>query len=108
MRVIIPPTGNETISMLKTTSLVVVIGLDDLTGSAQTIYSQATFLQIPLLVLISIWYLIMTTILSIGQYFLEKRYGRGTSRNVPARPMQRMLQRMRAARREESAGGARV
>jgi polar amino acid transport system permease protein len=106
MRVIIPPTGNETISMLKTSSLVVVIGLNDLTGTVQQIYSQATFIQIPLLVLASIWYLIMTTILSIGQYFLEKRYGRGTSRNVPARPMQRMIDRFRTARRDESGGGA--
>jgi polar amino acid transport system permease protein len=104
--VIIPPTGNETISMLKTSSLVVVIGLNDLTGTVQQIYSQATFIQIPLLVLASIWYLIMTTILSIGQYFLEKRYGRGTSRNVPARPMQRMIDRFRTARRDESGGGA--
>jgi polar amino acid transport system permease protein len=104
MRVIIPPTGNETISMLKTTSIVIVIGLNDLTGSAQSIYSQATFLQIPLLVLASIWYLIMTSVLYVGQYFLEKRFGRGTSRNVPARPMQRLMQRIQTGRREEAAG----
>jgi polar amino acid transport system permease protein len=66
MRVIIPPTGNETISMLKTTSICIVISLEELTTAAQTIYNQATFLQIPLLVVASIWYLIMTTILSIG------------------------------------------
>jgi polar amino acid transport system permease protein len=106
MRVIIPPTGNETISMLKTTSIVIVISLSDLTTAAEQIYNQATFLQVPLLVVASIWYLIMTSILSIGQYFLEKRYGRGTSRNVPDRPLQRLLQRMRAERREESVGGA--
>jgi polar amino acid transport system permease protein len=105
MRVIIPPTGNETISMLKTTSIVVVIGLNDLTGTVQEIYSQATFLQIPLLVLASIWYLIMTSVLSVGQYFLERRYGRGTSRNVPARPMERLIQRVRLARRAAPAGG---
>ena len=99
MRVIIPPTGNETISMLKTTSIVVVIGLNDLTGTVQEIYSQATFLQIPLLVLASIWYLIMTSVLSVGQYFLERHYGRGVSRNVPARPMRRLIN---ALRRDES------
>jgi polar amino acid transport system permease protein len=91
MRVIIPPTGNETISMLKTTSIVIVISLEELTTAAQQIYNQATFLQIPLLVVASIWYLIMTTVLSIGQYFLERRFGRGTTRNVPARPMRRLL-----------------
>ena len=61
MRVIIPPTGNETISMLKTTSLVIVDRRSPTcTGSAQSIYSQATFLQVPLLVVASIWYLVMT------------------------------------------------
>ncbi len=102
MRVIIPPTGNETISMLKTTSLVIVISLNDLTGAAQNIYNQATFLQVPLLVTASIWYLIMTSILSVGQYFLERRFGRGTSRNVPKRPMMRMVGRLRAMRRDQS------
>jgi polar amino acid transport system permease protein len=106
MRVIIPPTGNETISMLKTTSIVIIIGLNDLTGAAQSIYSQATFLQIPLLVTASIWYLVMTSVLYVGQYFLEKRFGRGTTRVTVKRPGRRLLDRMRAARREELAGGA--
>jgi polar amino acid transport system permease protein len=106
MRVIIPPTGNETISMLKTSSLVIVIGLNDLLGSTQNIYSQATFLQIPLLVVASMWYLIMTSILSIGQYFLERRFGRGTTRTTVARPGARMIRRLRAQRRDGSAAGA--
>jgi polar amino acid transport system permease protein len=101
MRVIIPPTGNETISMLKTTSLVSVIGIFELTGSAQSIYLNATFLQIPLLVVASIWYLVMTSILSIGQYFLERRFGRGTTRVTVARPGQRLIARM-AQRRDSS------
>ena len=104
MRVIIPPTGNETISMLKTTSLVIVIGLNDLTGAAQSIYNQSTFLVVPLLVTASIWYIFMTSVLYVGQYFLEKRYGRGTNRNVAARPGQRLL--MTVMRRDESGAGA--
>ncbi|MCU1659847.1 MAG: hypothetical protein JWO57_4503 [Pseudonocardiales bacterium] len=100
MRVIIPPTGNETISMLKTTSLVATISVLDLTGAAQLIYGSNN-LQIPLLVVISIWYLIMTSVLSVGQYFLEKRFARGTRVTV-ARPGRRMLARMRATRRDES------
>ena len=103
MRVIIPPTGNETISMLKTTSLVIVISLNDLTGAAQNIYNQATFLQVPLLVTASIWYLLMTSVLSLGQYFLERRFGRGTNRNTPPRPMARLITRMRTPRRDEAA-----
>jgi len=106
MRVIIPPTGNETISMLKTTSLVIIIGLNDLTGAAQSIYNQSTFLVIPLLVTASIWYIIMTSVLYVGQYFLEKRYGRGTRRNAPMRPGQRLL--LSIMRRDESGGAAGV
>ena len=76
MRVIIPPTGNETISMLKTTSLVVVIGYFELLTSVQRIYS-VNFQTIPLLIVAAIWYLALTTVLSIGQGFVERRYGRG-------------------------------
>jgi polar amino acid transport system permease protein len=78
MRVIIPPTGNETISMLKTTSLVSVIAYPELLYSAQLIYA-VNYLQIPLLLTVSIWYLVVTTILSIGQYYIERHYGRGAS-----------------------------
>jgi len=77
MRVIIPPTGNEVIGMLKTTALVSVIALPDLLYSAQLIYSQ-NFRTIPLLLVACIWYLIVTTILTIIQHFVERRFGRGT------------------------------
>ena len=79
MRVIIPPTGNETISMLKTTSLVVVIGYFELLTSVQRIYSQ-NFQTIPLLIVGAAWYLALTSVLSVGQGFIERRYGRGSSR----------------------------
>ena len=80
MRVIIPPTGNETISMLKNTSLVLVIAsVFDLLFETAQIYS-AQFNEIPLLIVASIWYLAMTSVLYIGQYFIERRYGRGFSR----------------------------
>jgi polar amino acid transport system permease protein len=80
MRVIIPPTGNETISMLKNSSLVFVTGgVNDLLNSVVLIYA-VTFQQIPLLIVASIWYLAATTVLSIGQFYLERHYGRGTAR----------------------------
>ena len=82
MRVIIPPTGNETISMLKYTSLVSVIAVAELLYSAQLIYAQ-NFQQIPLLLVVCIWYLAITSVLSIGQYFLERHYGRGRLRDEP-------------------------
>ncbi|MCW3024471.1 MAG: polar amino acid transporter, inner rane subunit [Conexibacter sp.] len=89
MRVIVPPTGNETISMLKTSSLVSVIALADLTYSAQLIYST-NYKTIQLLLVISVWYLIFTTILSVGQYYLERRFGRGSMRGQALTPLQRL------------------
>jgi polar amino acid transport system permease protein len=76
MRVIVPPTGNETISMLKFTSLVSVIALPELLYSAQLIYNR-TFETIPLLIVASIWYLVATSVLTVGQRFLERHYGKG-------------------------------
>jgi len=106
MRVIIPPTGNETISMLKTTSLAATIAVLELTGSAQLIYGSNN-LQIPLLVVASLWYLLMTSVLTIGQYFIEKRFSRGT-RIIAQRPGARLIARFLAARRDETGSGASV
>jgi polar amino acid transport system permease protein len=89
MRVIIPPTGNETISMLKTTSLVSVIATTELLYSVQQIY-DVTYQTIPLLLVASIWYLIVTTVLSIGQLYVERHFGRGVSRS----PRRTLLQRL--------------
>ena len=91
MRLIIPPTGNETISMLKTTSLVSVIAVPDLLKSAQDI-ANANYRIIQLLIVASIWYLAMTTVLSVGQFYLERHYSRGSLRSLPATPLQRLRQ----------------
>jgi polar amino acid transport system permease protein len=77
MRIIIPPTGNEVISMLKTTSLVTAVPVSsDLYSRARDI-SAETFNPIPMLLIASTWYLVFTTVLMVGQYFLEKRFARG-------------------------------
>jgi polar amino acid transport system permease protein len=89
MRVIIPPTGNETISMLKTTSLVAFIALTDLLYSAQLIYST-NYKTIQLLIVASIWYLAVTSVLSIGQYYVERHYGRGSAREAAPTLIQRL------------------
>ena len=89
MRVIVPPTGNETISMLKTTSLVSVIAVTELLYSVQLIYA-VNYRTIPLLIVASIWYLIVTTVLSFGQYYLERYFGRGAARELPPTPLQRL------------------
>ena len=91
MRVIIPPTGNETISMLKTTSLVSVIAVPDLLYAAQEIYS-VNFKTIPLLIVASIWYLVCTSVLYVGQFYLERYYGRGSEREQEPTPLQRIRQ----------------
>jgi polar amino acid transport system permease protein len=76
MRVIIPPTGNETIGMLKTTSLVSVISLSELLFSAEKIYS-VNFETIPLLITVSLWYLLLTSILTVIQTRIEARFSKG-------------------------------
>ncbi len=78
MRVVLPSTGNQVISMLKGTTLVSVLAISDLLYSAQIIYSL-NYQTIPLLIVASLWYLLMTTILSYFQNKLEKHYGRGFS-----------------------------
>lgn len=101
MRVIIPPTGNELISMLKTTSLVAAVPYTgELYGRARDI-SGANFQPIPLLLVAATWYLAITSILMIGQYYLERYYSKGLSRTLTAGQLQALAN---AQRRDE--GGA--
>jgi polar amino acid transport system permease protein len=90
MRVILPPTGNEFISMLKNTSLVSVIGFAELYYEQSNI-SAANYDEIQLLIVGSIWYLALTTIAYVGQYFLERKVGQGFSREERATMSQRWL-----------------
>jgi polar amino acid transport system permease protein len=89
IRVVIPPTGNEFISMLKNTALLQAIAVGELFTRVSDVYSR-TFQVIPLLVVASLWYLAMTSVLNVGQYYLERRYARGTSRALPLTPIQRV------------------
>jgi polar amino acid transport system permease protein len=75
MRVIIPPTGNEFISMLKTSSLASVVLYGEVLRRANDIYST-NLRVLELLIVASLWYLVITSVASVGQYFLERRYGR--------------------------------
>ena len=92
MRVIIPPTGNQVIGMLKSSSLVSVTSLPELLYASQLIY-QKTFQTIPLLIVASLWYLILTSVLSVGQYYLERRFARGAARALPPTPIARLRRR---------------
>jgi polar amino acid transport system permease protein len=102
MRVIVPPTGNETISMLKNTSLVSVIAVTDLLYSVQLIYA-ANYQTIPLLIVASLWYLIVTTVLTIGQYYIERHYAKGSARELPPTFLQRLRDNVMTARGVSSA-----
>ncbi len=90
IRVIIPPTGNEAISMLKNSALASVVSYGELLYSVQIIYS-ANYQTIPLLIVAVIWYLVMTSVLYVGQYFIERRFGRGFSRAERAGLAERWL-----------------
>ena len=88
MRVIIPPTGNEVISMLKTTALVTAVPYTgELYGVARQI-SAANFQPIPLLLVASTWYLAITSVLMVGQFYLERYFSRGISRKLTARQLE--------------------
>lgn len=85
MRVIVPPLGNETIGMLKTTSLVLAVPFTlDLTFATNGIANKL-FTPIPLLIVAALWYLAITSVLMVGQYYLEKYFGRGFDDRTPAR-----------------------
>lgn len=89
MRVIVPPTGNEVINMLKTTSLVATVQFYELLRYAQDI-GQTSGAPVEMLFLAAAWYLLMTSVLSIGQYYLERHYARGSLRSLPQTPLQRI------------------
>lgn len=83
MRSIVPPTGNQLISMIKATSLVSVIAMADLLYSVQSIYNR-TFEIIPMLLVAVLWYLLITSVLNICQSYIEAYYGRSDRRNAGA------------------------
>ncbi|EJT06247.1 amino acid ABC transporter permease [Rhizobium sp. CCGE 510] len=83
MRSIVPPTGNQLISMIKATSLVSVIAMADLLYSVQSIYNR-TFEIVPMLLVAVLWYLFITSILNLGQSYIEAYYGRSERRNTAA------------------------
>ncbi|MFE7429576.1 amino acid ABC transporter permease [Streptomyces sp. NPDC057545] len=89
MRVIVPPTGNEVINMLKTTSLVAAVQFYELFKFAQDI-GQSSGAPVEMYFLAAAWYLIMTSVLSVGQFYLERYYARGSTRSLPPTPLQKV------------------
>ncbi|MCG7593455.1 amino acid ABC transporter permease [Mycobacterium sp. PSTR-4-N] len=100
MRVIIPPTGNEVISMLKTTSLVTAVPFTlDLFGITAREIAARTFEPVPLLMVAAFWYLVVTSILMVGQYYLERYFSRGASRKLTTKQLDAL------AKAQASTGG---
>lgn len=89
MRVIVPPTGNEFINMLKTSSLVSAVQYTELLRASSNIGNTAGAVM-EMLFVASIWYLALTSVFSVGQYYLERRFARGSTRNLPPTPLQRV------------------
>ncbi|GII65787.1 putative amino acid ABC transporter, permease protein [Sphaerisporangium krabiense] len=104
MRTIVPTAGNEIIGLVKGTSVVYIMALPELFYQAQVIYNRSGRV-IALLLVAAIWYLILTTVLSIAQYYLERHYARGTSRLLPDTPLRR-LRRALAGRGATATGSA--
>ncbi|MGI3166884.1 amino acid ABC transporter permease [Pseudooceanicola sp. 200-1SW] len=89
MRSILPAFGNQLIGLLKGTSMVSVIAVGDLLYSAQAVYNR-TFQVVPLLMVATLWYVVVTTVLAVVQYFVERHFSRGATRNSAA-PMRARL-----------------
>jgi polar amino acid transport system permease protein len=107
MRVIIPPTGNEVISMLKTTSLASAIGVTELLGASANVYN-ANYKIMALLIVASLWYLVVTTVLSIGQFYLERRFAKGALRTPPPTPIRRLLKDLRGISEKFTIGHSKI
>ncbi|MEV7723503.1 amino acid ABC transporter permease [Streptomyces sp. NPDC087917] len=97
MRSIVPTAGNMLIGTLKGTSIVSVLAVHDLLYSVQLVYNQ-NYQVIPLLLVATVWYIAVTTVLSAGQYHVERYYARGASRSLPPTPSQLLRVRLAALR----------
>ncbi|MEU7293867.1 amino acid ABC transporter permease [Streptomyces exfoliatus] len=102
MRVIVPPTGNEFINMLKTSSLVSAVQYTELLRASSNIGNTAGAVM-EMLFVASIWYLALTSVFSVGQYYLERRFARGSTRNLPPTPLQRVKANLTTFKRSPEA-----
>ncbi|QAY63759.1 amino acid ABC transporter permease [Xylanimonas allomyrinae] len=95
MRTIVPTSVNEMIGLVKGTSVVYVLAYGELFYTVGIIYGRNQRV-VPLLLVAGIWYLVITTVLTVAQYYLERHYARGALRTVPPTPRQRLVRALRA------------
>ena len=109
MRSILPNAANEVISLFKGTSIVSTMAIAELFYQVQVIYGRNGRV-VPLLMVATVWYIVLTTVLSIGQYYVERHYAKGSQRALPLTPWQKVQRKMtdiNAARLEATFGGVR-
>lgn len=94
MRVIVPPTGNEYINMLKTSSLAYAVQFNELIKRSTDV-SSTSLAVVEMYFVASLWYLALTSVFSVGQYYVERRYARGSTRSLPPTPLQRLRKNLR-------------
>ncbi|MDA5279332.1 amino acid ABC transporter permease [Streptomyces sp. Isolate_45] len=106
LRSIVPSYVNQLIGLLKATSLVFYVSLLDLFGTVQSLSSTYPGDVVPLLLVATVWYVILTSLVSVVQFYVERHYARGALRTVPPTPLQRAragLSDLRTRLREETA-----
>ncbi|WP_031104570.1 amino acid ABC transporter permease [Streptomyces sp. NRRL S-146] len=101
MRAILPTAGNEIIGLLKGTSVVYVMSIGELFYQVQVIYGRNGRV-IPLLLVATAWYVVLTSLLSVAQYYVERRYARGADRTQPPTPLQRARGFVTSVRKESA------
>ncbi|MER5475934.1 amino acid ABC transporter permease [Streptomyces sp. NPDC002734] len=106
MRAILPTAGNEVVGLLKGTSVVYVMAIGELFYQVQVVYGRNGRV-IPMLMVATAWYVFLTSLLSIAQYYLERRYARGADRTPPPTPLQRARRLVRTLRSAEAGPAAR-
>ena len=108
LRAIVPSYVNQLIGLIKATSLVFYVSLLDLFGSVQSLGSTYSGDIVPLLMVATVWYVVLTSVVSVVQFYVERHYARGALRTMPPTPLQRLAARdhgvrgARVARRERS------
>ncbi|WP_394940884.1 amino acid ABC transporter permease [Psychromicrobium sp. YIM B11713] len=89
LRAILPSAFNEIIGLVKGTSVVYVLAYSELFYTIQVIYNR-TQQVLPLLLVATLWYVVITSVLSVAQYYIERRFARGALRSTPQTPWQRL------------------
>lgn len=108
MRSILPNAANEVIGLFKGTSIVSVLAIPELFYQVQVVYGRNSRV-IPLLMVATVWYIVLTTLLSVIQYFIERHYGKGATRSTtPSGPVGALIERVLAGGRRVSRSAARA